>query len=69
MKSTNIDNDNAYNTSPDDNRNKHNSNQSINIQEDAMKKIDLIKTLLVSCDDWVTIDYLLKVLKRMMSSY
>ena len=26
-----------------------------------MKKLDLIKTLLLSCDDWVTIDYLLKV--------
>jgi len=27
-----------------------------------MKKLDLVKTLLLSCDDWVTIEYLLKVL-------
>jgi hypothetical protein len=26
-----------------------------------MKKLDLVKTLLLSCDDWVAIDYLLKV--------
>ena len=26
-----------------------------------MKKLDLVKTLLLSCDDWVTIEYLLKV--------
>jgi hypothetical protein len=27
-----------------------------------MKKLDLVKTLLLSCDDWVTIEYLLKVI-------
>jgi hypothetical protein len=29
-----------------------------------MKKLDLIKTLLLSCDDWVTIDDLLKVRRK-----
>jgi hypothetical protein len=44
-------------------RNNRNSNQvdSAETQEEITKKLDLVKTILLSCDDWVTIDYLLKV--------
>ncbi|CAF0972981.1 unnamed protein product [Adineta steineri] len=41
-----------------------NSNESAETKEETMKKLDLVKTLLLSCDDWVTIDYLLKTYRE-----
>ncbi|CAF4761335.1 unnamed protein product, partial [Rotaria sp. Silwood2] len=64
QKSTNTQNSNASNTSPNNNRNNRNSNESADTQEEKMKKLDLVKTLLLSCDDWVTIDYLLQTYRE-----
>ncbi|CAF1176605.1 unnamed protein product [Rotaria sordida] len=61
QKSTNTQNSKTSNTSPNNNRT---SNESADAQEEKMKKLDLIKTLLLSCDDWVTIDYLLQTYRE-----
>jgi hypothetical protein len=55
----------STNSSPNNNNNNNNnrtSNESVDNQEDKMKKLDLVKTLLLSCDGWVTIEDLVKVI-------
>ncbi|CAF1468966.1 unnamed protein product [Adineta ricciae] len=37
-----------------------NSNESHESSEETMRKLDLVKTLLLSCDDWITTEDLLK---------
>ncbi|UJR25754.1 hypothetical protein I4U23_007103 [Adineta vaga] len=54
-------------TSPNT-RNSSNPNESLESQEEKMKKLDLVKTLLLSCDDWVTIEDLLKTYRENTST-
>ncbi|CAF1340533.1 unnamed protein product [Rotaria magnacalcarata] len=61
QKPTSNQNSNISNTSPNNNRN---SNESADTKEETMKKLDLVKTLLLSCDDYVTIDYLLQIYRK-----
>jgi hypothetical protein len=44
-------------------RNNRNINQidPVESEEEIAKKIDLLRTILLSCDDWLSIDDLLKV--------
>ncbi|CAF3335448.1 unnamed protein product [Rotaria sp. Silwood1] len=68
QKSTNTQNNNTSNTSPNNNRNNRQINESTDTYEEKMKKLDLVKTLLLSCDDWVTIDYLLQTYRENTST-
>jgi hypothetical protein len=60
QKPTNTKNGNTATTPSRNNRN-NNSTEPVESEEEIAKKIELIRTILLSCDDWLTIDDLLKV--------
>ncbi|CAF1103468.1 unnamed protein product [Rotaria sp. Silwood1] len=59
QKTSNIRNGNTPNNNSRTNRNS-NQTDPVETDEEIMKKIDLVQTILLSCDDWVTIDDLFK---------
>ncbi|CAF4435819.1 unnamed protein product, partial [Adineta steineri] len=51
------------NTNSNNNRNST-KNDSTETDEEISKKIELLKTILLSCDDWFTVDDLLKTYRE-----
>ena len=48
-------------TTPSRNTRNNNPAEPVESEEEINKKIELLRTILLSCDDWLTVDDLLKV--------